>query len=98
MEKKLKDIFEVLLREHMMVIRGGFAFYDAINNSKDCSTSNSNKTCDAVNAAKKDCHAVNQTGVCGAINLAVSCAVINGQRTSCSVINAEKICTTTSCI
>lgn len=26
MEKKLKDIFEVLSREHMMVIRGGFAF------------------------------------------------------------------------
>lgn len=62
MEKKLKDIFEVLSKEHMMVIRGGFAFYDAINNSKDCTTSNSNKTCDAVNAAKKDCHAVNQAG------------------------------------
>ena len=30
----MKDIFEVLSKEHMMVIRGGFALYDTANDNK----------------------------------------------------------------
>ena len=33
MDKKMKDIFEVLSKEHMMVIRGGFALYDTANDN-----------------------------------------------------------------
>ena len=29
----MKDIFEVLSKEHMMVIRGGFALYDTANDN-----------------------------------------------------------------
>ncbi len=64
MEKKLKNILEVLSKDHMMVIRGGFTFYETVNDSKKCSTVNSNKNCDTINSAKKDCHAINHAGVC----------------------------------
>ena len=79
----MKDIFEVLSKEHMMVIRGGFALYDTANDN----------TCDAINAGKKDCHAINHAGKCGALNQGKSCIALNNANSSCTAINAATLCT-----
>lgn len=93
MDKKMKDIFEVLSKEHMMVIRGGFALYDTANDNGKCTASNSNETCDAINAGKKDCHAINHAGKCGALNQGKSCIALNNANSSCTAINAATLCT-----
>lgn len=98
MDKKMKDIFENLSKEHMVVIRGGFALYDTINQSKGCTASNDGKNCDAVNVSKKGCQAINHAEVCGAINQGVSCIALNSTSTKCTVTNATKNCSGTSCI
>lgn len=91
-KETLRGIYETLSEEHMMVIKGGSALFETVNNNGICTSVNDSKKCDTINSSKKDCQAINHNVNCSAINHRNSCSAINSDSPKCSVVNSSKSC------